>query len=114
MNALSPWLLNINAALNQPGLAVIFEKQDGGYHYKIVNPIKATKYVMSQSSPPLKRSSITRSLRTAHSAPWSVRWVIAKRKACWNEILTEEKNAGNLLTQVAGNYMNEAAAAETE
>jgi hypothetical protein len=36
MNALSPWLLNTNAALNQTDLPVACEKQAGGYHFKIV------------------------------------------------------------------------------
>ena len=36
MNACSPWLLNMNAALNQNDLPVVWEKSQNGYELKIV------------------------------------------------------------------------------
>ena len=37
MEALSPWLLNTNAALNQTDLSVVYQTRTGGYQLKIVN-----------------------------------------------------------------------------
>ena len=37
MEALSPWLLNTNAALNKTNLPVIYQIATGGYQLKIVN-----------------------------------------------------------------------------
>lgn len=35
MNATSAWLLSINAKLNSPGLAAVYERQAGGYSFKV-------------------------------------------------------------------------------
>lgn len=37
MNAVSPWVLNVNATLNKPDLKSIYKKEQSGYFYEIYN-----------------------------------------------------------------------------